>query len=857
MTSISIDDFIVEYPNIENPNFIDTITHLQEFNELSLDNKKSTNVKSDAEKRFLKDQVFFKRFLAQETPYKEMLVFKGVGTGKTLTIAALKESYEYSISTGMKLNPALVLVKGPGMKENIEKELSRFFSTKYGKGKRKRLDSVANKIAKNYDIETWEKFLKHNPNPQSYNNRLIIIDESHNFIENEDAPTLIDSQYQKLKSFLSQVKGCLKIIMSGTPLRNRASDIADQMNLILPQDKQFVTGEEFMAKYYDNGIFKENMKEEFISHIVGRITYLRTPWVNKTFIGTTVPNYTKYLKLALSEMSPQQTVIVQATPEKSFREGISRASVISEAVTRDNFENIEMISGKFKLLIDAILANPDENVFIYSDHVNDSASGLGSISQLRTFLGFKGFVQIKNPNTIVSNGRYGYIDANDSTITKKILSEIIDKFNEPENKTGSFARIIIGGPKISEGYSFKNIRQIHILNPPWNMASLTQSIARGIRYQSLNAFRNKADQYVNIYLHASYYHGDKYLQNEPHDLANYRLIENKEKEISQIIRIIKENAVDCELNYNRNYNENDKDYSYECEYQKCQYTCNTTHEIDDEINPLNYNILYSDEDMKRNFAKLQDFFSDRYIATYSEIFEAIGGEEFILLKTLDNMIQKHIVIYNSYGFESYLKELNNVYFLSETYSNADVEQQFLNVKYVEFPIVRQKENQFDIIKDISFERDIEFIKTFCSTNNIETIFNNLTFHSKVLIIEFYFANAFLQNIYVPPIISKYFKHIYIARNFYDANRILFAHDQKVSFNNTHYHTLYYYEDIMFIRTKYKEFKIKKRNLTRSMYVTDIPESYTWFFINDKNIFKTEKHVPADYQEEFYRIPKLD
>ena len=319
MTEIKVEDFISEYPDIKEDNFIDTITQLQEFNELTLEPDTGNRPKPadvDGGHNLLKDQVFFKRFLAQQTPYKEMLVFKGVGTGKTMTMAALKEANIFNVTDGSKMNPALVLVKGPGMKKNIEKELSIHFSDKYGQGDRKRLESTMNRVAKNYQIETWETFLKNSPNAVNYNNRIIIVDESHHFLvdrnklgDDDDLPQGDDllpgddsTLYGKLFTFLHAVKGCTKILLTGTPMRNSAADFADQMNLILPLDEQLPKGEEFMKKFFDsNKKFKKEELPEFSRKIAGRVTYLRAPWVKKEIYGDLAPGFTKYLKLTLSE----------------------------------------------------------------------------------------------------------------------------------------------------------------------------------------------------------------------------------------------------------------------------------------------------------------------------------------------------------------------------------------------------------------------------------------------------------------------------------------------------------------------------------------------------------------------------
>lgn len=42
--------------------------------------------------------------------------------------------------------------------------------------------------------------------------------------------------------------------------------------------------------------------------------------------------------------------------------------------------------------------------------------------------------------------------------------------NSPANKHGEIVSVVIGSPVISEGLSFFNVRQVHILEPEWNLA---------------------------------------------------------------------------------------------------------------------------------------------------------------------------------------------------------------------------------------------------------------------------------------------------------------------------------------------------------------------------------------------------
>ena len=73
---------------------------------------------------------------------------------------------------------------------------------------------------------------------------------------------------------------------------------------------------------------------------------------------------------------------------------------------------------------------------------------------------------------------------------------------DPQNKNGEKVKVIIISKAGTEGLDFKNIRQVHILEPWYNLNRADQTIGRGVRNKShcLLPFNKRT---VEIYLHAS------------------------------------------------------------------------------------------------------------------------------------------------------------------------------------------------------------------------------------------------------------------------------------------------------------------------------------------------------------------
>lgn len=166
--------------------------------------------------------------------------------------------------------------------------------------------------------------------------------------------------------------------------------------------------------------------------------------------------------------------------------------------------------------------------------------------------------------------------------------------NQNDNKNGELVKVYLISRAASEGLDFKNIRQVHILDPWYNMNRIEQIIGRAVRYRShcLLPFKQRN---VEIYLHAILD------EKETPDLYLYRLAETKAKQIGTVSRLMKEISVDCQLNIsqtnftaeklqqvvenqqieieltndrNVKFTPGDKPYTSTCDYQdNCEFVC--------------------------------------------------------------------------------------------------------------------------------------------------------------------------------------------------------------------------------------------------------------------------------------------
>ena len=344
--------------------------------------------------------------------------------------------------------------------------------------------------------------------------------------------------------------------------------------------------------------------------------------------------------------------------------------------------NISKYSPKIKLLIDYIKKS-EGIVLVYSRYIY---SGIIPIAVALEHNGYKKYnnnilTKTKSSSTTKDLGNYIVISG-DSKLSPNIPKEIAIA-NDKDNKDGNNIKVIIISESGTEGLDFKNIRQVHILEPWYNVNRLEQIVGRAVRnyshYDLPEAKRNTTIyQYVNLCNNTDV---------ESIDFRMYRISENKQKNISKIEKVMKENSVDCNLNEKilsfKNINKNiitsdksfngsklinydigDKPFSRLCDYGECNFKCSTKVKFDN-INDSTFNkeIMYYEiytmkkyiiEYFKRNniatFKKIKDELQVKYDEILSFALNDIVYEK-LLFRGTNNRLGYLIYRSNSYIFQ--------------------------------------------------------------------------------------------------------------------------------------------------------------------------------------------------------------
>jgi len=255
----------------------------------------------------------------------------------------------------------------------------------------------------------------------------------------------------------------------------------------------------------------------------------------------------------------------------------------------------------------------------------------------------------------------------------------------PDNKNGELVKVVLITQAAAEGLDFKNIRQIHIMTPWYNMNRSEQIIGRGVRNLS-HCQLPFAERNVEIYLHATL--PTEEAKVETVDLYVYRFAEKKAIKIGTVTRLLKEIAVDCLLNIgqtnftvdkllamekNKNikinlasrkeidYQIGDRPFTEICDYMdNCNFTCSPNVQINEEqVDKTTYN----EEHSKMNYAAIvkrirqlyreQSFYKRDTLMTLINLTRIypIPHIDYALSKFIDN---KNELLNDKYGRPGYL-----------------------------------------------------------------------------------------------------------------------------------------------------------------------------------------------------------
>lgn len=243
-------------------------------------------------------QMFLKNFMNKESPYRSILLFHGVGVGKTCSAITISDAFRDIYSRKDKRSIILSskniqigwkkTIFNPGLKE--EQCTGKVFLNRNIKTKRE-----LNRLVKEYyELMAYQSFgnfvqrliqsskmkypqligeeLEKRVIDEYFSGRLFIIDEVHNLRDESENDKDMKNSLLMIQKVLKYSQNMRLVLLSATPMYNRATEIVPLLNLLLLNDNKEVLSQKDIFK---NGSLTKKGRKLIQKACQSYVSYLR------------------------------------------------------------------------------------------------------------------------------------------------------------------------------------------------------------------------------------------------------------------------------------------------------------------------------------------------------------------------------------------------------------------------------------------------------------------------------------------------------------------------------------------------------------------------------------------------------
>lgn len=543
-----------------------------------------------------------------------LLVFWNLGSGKSLTTINMAEACRIY---GQNVRKVITMIPASLRDDPWIKELTSDLGPENIKTERD-LPKNGWHILHYNNTTSFDSQLQSLGTPNPFDNAVVIIDEVHNFINT--IPRNEESIRSKLYQQMKTAKNAKFIFISGTPIMNTPFELAFIYNILRGNTVFPENEEQFMKLFFKDG--KMINKKMFARRINGLTSYYsginetvfakkRNHRINLTMseiqssnmlkiqefeekmrsyqdntpLGESrsdIESQIKTMKRAIAlnaKGSLAKALGIKSSPFNQEDDKESRIFTFSRANSNISFPQ-EILSKYSKKNVDAIVDPKNyKNIIKQLDFskikeyspkfascieiVKKSPGPVLIYSSFKEIYGINMFAEIMERNGFDKFGsettQPKYVVWSGDT-KKEDKKKILKYFNNNNNKDGAIIKAILITEAGKEGINLRAIRQVHILEPWWNLNRIKQVIGRAIRICS-HSHLPKQDQVVDIYQYFIDYSSGMKTKMPAPDILVEMVATKKDKMEQQILEIMKNAAIDCRLNKSHNKDVECVDYS--------------------------------------------------------------------------------------------------------------------------------------------------------------------------------------------------------------------------------------------------------------------------------------------------------
>jgi hypothetical protein len=396
---------------------------------------------------------------------------------------------------------------------------------------------------------------------ENLEDKVLIVDEAHNFFRSIVNNT--ESNASKLYRIIMRTKNIKLLFLTGTPIAKDPFELVACFNMlsgrILLPDDYFRFREIFIDEVSsENKLPKLKNKHIYQNRIYGLISYYHKR--DETQFPKQLPikierikmskdQYSKYSIARIKEIEDSKNsftnnrLITMQKPKSlgsSYRIASRQISNYID-LTADTL-NLDKQSPKIKKILDNIKSNRGTHG-IYSQFIK---SGLDIIIRALVIDGYKLYkpdmkVEKIELDKMKRKKLFAMISGD---VKQEIRDNILSVFNSPENKNGEIISIFLISSAGAEGLDFKNMRNIHILEPYWTYNRIQQVFSRAIRFKSHMDLPEK-ERYVQPFIYLAINPYDSTIESESTDEDIYNRSIREYELIKQFNEANQEVSIEC------------------------------------------------------------------------------------------------------------------------------------------------------------------------------------------------------------------------------------------------------------------------------------------------------------------------
>ncbi|MDB5428860.1 MAG: hypothetical protein JWR43_2835 [Phenylobacterium sp.] len=497
-------------------------------------------------------QEFVRRFLSPHTPYKGLLLFHSLGSGKSMAcISVAVDHYEFD------RKKCIIITKGDSGTDNFRRQILQYIDMKRAAFPGYNLEpksvfemehymSLSNKILIMRDEDVTEQF----------SNKILVFDEIHNVRKFGEG----DGVYNSMMRMIKLSNNTRVLLATATPMINESSQIDHTLSLLSDDHNGIIS---FNSEVKNKptvryaGLPSEPSSgphDRFLVHSSYMRGHQKEIYLRESSKGVPEDIYRGLVHVALfcfedgsfGRRITEEKMRQEKVPKiiSSMKTGAPKQVNYIRYVVKEEFrhelvgDGLRDASCKYHELMRLLEEENDRSpVFVFVEEVK--GSGLLLLANVFEEHGYELYVG-ENLKTIQSGvKRYTFCVGSMDICPNN--ADRLEGFNSPLNSDGRYVRVLLGSRVIGESITLLNVRQFHAITPHWNDSAIEQAMGRVIRSNS-HSLLPEEERVVDLYIHAALVEADGEVVTV--DILKLKVCSEKQRDISSKEKELMEKAVD-------------------------------------------------------------------------------------------------------------------------------------------------------------------------------------------------------------------------------------------------------------------------------------------------------------------------